>query len=358
MAAQRGLFDPDERYAALSKAGDPLERLAGVIDFELFRPELPAGATLVLLTFASQTMGEMARMLSLMLKHAHQMPVDGAGLIALTDQLGTALGAVIALPTLVMMVAAIAGNLVQHQPVLSLDPVTPKLSKISPIAGFKRLFSATSLVNFAKGLAKRAIVGVAILIALRPEVGRLFDLQMAGPESLMPVARLLSLRVFGASIAALAIVAALYQQHKWFEKQRMSVKELRDEYKQVEGDPAVRAKLSQIRIQRDRKRMMAQIPNATVLITNPTHYAIALEYEPGMTAPVCLAKGSDLVALRSRKVAEESHIPVVENPPLARALHATVEIEDEISVEHYRAVAEIIGFVMRQRSMVGQAVGS
>ncbi|NND48621.1 MAG: flagellar biosynthesis protein FlhB, partial [Rhizobiales bacterium] len=320
-----------------------------------------AGATLVLFTFASQTMGDMARMLGRIFEHAHQMPVNGASLIALTDQLGTALGAAIALPALVMMVAAIAGNLVQHQPVLSLDPMTPKLSKISPIAGFKRLFSTTSLVNFAKGLAKLAIVGTAILIALWPEVGRLFDLQTAGPESLMPVARLLSLRVFGASIAALAIVAALdyaYQRHKWFEKQRMSVKELRDEYKQMEGDPAVRAKLRQIRIERGRKRMMAQIPNATVLITNPTHYAIALKYEPGMAAPVCLAKGTDLVALRIRKVAEESHIPVVENPPLARALHATVEIDDEIPVEHYRAVAEIIGFVMRQRSMVGQAVGS
>jgi flagellar biosynthetic protein FlhB len=320
-----------------------------------------AAATVCLFAFASEAMGEMARTLGRFFEHAHTLPVDGPSLIALTDRLGGALATAVAVPALIIVVAAIAGNLVQHQPVFSFDPLMPKLSKISPVAGFKRLFSVTSLVNFAKGLAKLAIVGVAIVLTLWPERGRLFDLLTAEPASLMPVTRLLALKVFGAAIAALAIVAALdfaYQRHRWYEKQRMSMKELRDEYKQMEGDPAVRAKLRQIRIERGRKRMMAQVPKATVVITNPTHFAVALNYETGMQAPVCVAKGVDLVALRIRRIAEEAGVPIVENPPLARALHASVEIDEEIAVEHYRAVAEIIGYVMRQKTMVGRGANS
>jgi flagellar biosynthetic protein FlhB len=316
-----------------------------------------AAGTLVLFAFASRSMGDMTRTLGFVFEHAHDIPVDGIGLIKLTDRLGIALGAAMVLPAIIMMVAAIAGNLVQHQPVFSFDPLEPKLSKISPIAGFKRLFSTTSLVNFAKGLAKLAIVGTAILVALWPDRGRLFELMTSDPASMMPIVRLLSLKVFGAAIATLAVVAALdyaYQRHRWFEKQRMSIKELRDEYKQMEGDPAVRAKLRQIRVERGRKRMMARVPEATVVITNPVHFAVALKYEPGMNAPVCLAKGADLVALRIRRLAEEARIPIVENAPLARALHRAVEVDDEIPPEHYRAVAEVIGFVMRQRSMVGR----
>jgi flagellar biosynthetic protein FlhB len=139
---------------------------------------------------------------------------------------------------------------------------------------------------------------------------------------------------------------------KWLQKQRMTVKEVRDEYKQMEGDPTVRAKIRQLRIERGRRRMMSAVPQATVIVTNPTHYAIALKYEKGMTAPVCLAKGIDQVALRIREIAAESDVPIVENPPLARALHATVEIDDEIPPEHYKAVAQVIGYVMGLKSKI------
>ena len=315
-----------------------------------------AAATLVLFAFASRAMGDMTALLGSVVERSHAIRVDGVTLVALTDELFLALGAAAAVPALIMIVAAIAGNLVQHQPVLSGESLKPKLNKISPIAGFKRLFSATSLVNFAKGLAKLVIVGAVILAVMWPERGRLFDLQTTDTAALMPVARLLSLKVFGGAIAALAIVAALdfaWQRHRWFEKQRMSIKELRDEYRQIEGDPAVRAKLRQIRIERGRKRMMAQVPKATVVITNPTHYAVALKYESGMNAPVCVAKGVDTVARKIREIAEAAHVPIVENPPLARALHAAVEIDDEIPAEHYRAVAEVIGYVMRLGARVG-----
>jgi len=157
----------------------------------------------------------------------------------------------------------------------------------------------------------------------------------------------------------LSIVAALdfaWQKHTWWEKQRMTIKELRDEYKQMEGDPQVRAKLRQIRVERGKKRMMQNMPRAAVVITNPTHYSVALEYEKGMAAPICVAKGVDAIAFKIRELAEEYDIPIIENPPLARTLHASVEVDDEIPPEHYKAVAEVIGYVMRLRGRVGKTM--
>jgi flagellar biosynthetic protein FlhB len=135
----------------------------------------------------------------------------------------------------------------------------------------------------------------------------------------------------------------------------MSVAELKEEFKQTDGDPAVKGKIRQIRHNRMRKRMMAAVPTASVVITNPTHYAVALRYERGMNAPVCVAKGVDLIARKIREVATEHGIPIVENPALARAVHASVEIDQEIQPEHYKAVAEIIGYVMRlNRAFAGR----
>jgi flagellar biosynthetic protein FlhB len=132
----------------------------------------------------------------------------------------------------------------------------------------------------------------------------------------------------------------------------MSFREMKEEFRQSEGDPAIKNKIRQLRNARARKRMMAAVPKASVVITNPTHFAVALQYERGMTAPVCVAKGADLIARKIREVAEAHDIPIVENPPLARALHGTVEIDQEIPQEHYRAVAEIIGYVMKLRRSV------
>ena len=152
---------------------------------------------------------------------------------------------------------------------------------------------------------------------------------------------------FGRRPPPAAFVAAaadyLFQYRQWYERQKMSVRELKEEFKQSEGDPMIKGKIRQLRMARMRKRMIAQVPKALVVIMNPTHYAVALQYDRGMNAPVCLAKGLDATALKIREVAEEHDIPVVENPPLARALYAVVEIDEEIPAEHYKAVAEIIG---------------
>jgi flagellar biosynthetic protein FlhB len=166
----------------------------------------------------------------------------------------------------------------------------------------------------------------------------------------LPKVQSLTLELLGTVVAILAIVAAadyLFQYRTWYEKQKMSMQEMKEEFKQSEGDPHVKAKIRQLRQSKIKKRMMADVPKASVIITNPTHYSVALRYEQGMGAPVCVAKGMDNIALKIREVAKEHGIPIVENVPLARALHATVEIDEEVPEEHYRAVAEVIGYVMR-----------
>lgn len=311
------------------------------------------GATLVVLIFARNAAAMLAGDLATFLGQAHALPADSAGLRQLFTAVGLGVLAALGLPFLVMMVAGVAGNLLQHRPVLSLQPLAPKLSKISPLAGIKRLVSLTSLVNFAKSVAKLAIVGVVMVIVLWPARDRLDTLVGLDAGALLAATQELAVKMLLGVLAVLSLLAVAdyaHQRTSWWKKLRMTVKELRDEYKQLEGDPQVRAKLRQVRIERGRKRMMANVPRATVVITNPTHYAVALQYEPGMNAPLCLAKGIDAVALRIRTLAEEHGIPIVENPPLARTLHASVEVDEEIPPQHYKAVAEVIGFVMRLRS--------
>jgi flagellar biosynthetic protein FlhB len=147
-------------------------------------------------------------------------------------------------------------------------------------------------------------------------------------------------------LALVAIGDYLFQYRQWFERQKMSLREMKEEFKQSEGDPHIKGRIRQLRVARMKKRMMAAVPKASVIITNPTHYSVALTYERGMSAPICVAKGMDNIALKIREIAREHDIPIVENVPLARALYATVEVDDEIPVEHYHAVAEIIGYVM------------
>jgi flagellar biosynthesis protein FlhB len=160
----------------------------------------------------------------------------------------------------------------------------------------------------------------------------------------------LTMHLLGAVVAMLAVVALadyLFQYRQWYERQKMTLQEMKEEYKQSEGDPHVKGRIRQLRQQRMKKRMMAAVPKASVIITNPTHYSVALTYDRGMAAPVCVAKGVDNIALKIREIAKQHDIPIVENVPLARSLYATVDIDEEIPVDHYHAVAEIIGFVMR-----------
>jgi flagellar biosynthesis protein FlhB len=314
-----------------------------------------AGATLVLITFSGGMGRGVTSILRGLIANSYQIRVDGPALPHLYQMLGRELIAVIAVPFLLLMLAALAGNMIQHRIIWTVETMAPKLSKISPASGFKRLFSTQALANFIKGMVKLLLIGSVLTALMWPERQRLAALVHTNLEAVLPLTLKLALKELGAVVAILAVVAAadyLYQYRQWYERQKMSLRELKEEFRQTEGDPVIRGKMRQVRHTKARRRMMAQVPKAAVVITNPTHYAIALQYERGMEAPICVAKGVDAVALKIREIAEEHRIPLVENPPLARALHATVEIDQAISPEHYKAVAEVIGYVMRLRRAV------
>jgi flagellar biosynthesis protein FlhB len=311
-----------------------------------------AGATLVLSSFSGSIGGGILVPMRNLIANSWMVHVDGPGLLALTQSLEYAMLAALGVPFLMLALAAIAGNLVQHRLVWSGESLKPKFSKLSLGAGAKRVFGKQAAANFAKGFFKVLALGTLMIAVLWPERHRLEAMVQFDPAAVLGVTTTLTLHLMGAVVAALAIVAIadyLFQYRQWFERQKMSLQEIKEEFKQTEGNPQIKARIRQLRQASMKKRMMAAVPKASVVITNPTHYSVALSYERGMSAPVCVAKGVDTIAFKIREVAKAHDIPIVENVPLARALYATVEIDEEIPVEHYHAVAEIIGYVMGLR---------
>lgn len=246
---------------------------------------------------------------------------------------------------------AVLTAFLQGRPTLAWTRVKPKWSKLNPAAGFGRLFGVRALVEFAKTLLKFIAVTLVALYVIWPQAVALDQLIGSGPEAIGLAAGALVLAMVKAVallVGAIALFDFAYQRRAFLSRMRMTLQEVKDEHKQSEGDPKIKAKIRQIAAQRARKRMMAAVPKASVIVTNPTHYSVALRYEHGgMAAPVVVAKGVDAVAMRIREIAKENNVPIVESPPLARALYASVDIDRPIPAEHYKAVAEIIGHVMR-----------
>lgn len=282
--------------------------------------------------------------------HAGDIAVDASTSLGLARAAGLTALAAMAVPALIVMAAAAAGHIGQTGFIVTGEKMKPKLDKISPMAGLKRLFGGQALANFLKGVGKLTIVSAAGAIALWPRADQLVVLPSLDAAALLPFAREVAISLLVAALAAYAVLAGLdyVGQRAAFERRmKMSRQEIRDEHKQTEGDPQVRARLRQVRQERARRRMMAAVPTATVVVANPTHYAVALKYVQGETAaPVCVAKGADAVALKIREVAEAHKVPIVEDPPLARALFTAVEIDRPIPREQYEAVAKIIGYVL------------
>ncbi len=317
-----------------------------------------AAGTLALMVFATPMAANLETTFRGLLANSSRIPAGGPALAHLANALAKDVFAALGIPLLLLALAAIAGGAIQHRIVISVEPLKPRLSKISPAAGVARLFSKQALASFAKGLAKLTLFGAVIAALLWPQRQRLAGLVAVDPVVILPFTRALAMQMLGTVVAILAVIAAadyLFQYRQWYERQKMSLREMKEEFRQTEGDPAVKGKLRQLRQTRMRKRIMAAVPKASVVITNPTHFAVALKYERGMNAPVCVAKGVDLIARRIREIAQAHGIPVIENAPLARVLHGTVEIDQEIPPEHYRAVAEIIGYVMRLRRAVARS---
>lgn len=309
------------------------------------------GVTISLIIFSGGIAKDLKRVMLTFVEQPHAIPLDGQHLqVVLWNTLG-AIGLAL-LPLLaLLMIAGIAGNVIQHKPILSAHKLKPELSKLSLIKGMKRLFSANALFEFAKGILKITIIGVVAAVLIWPELDELPLTITYGIEAILPMLRDLALIMMAGVLSVMTIIAmadVVYQRYKHNQSLRMTKQEVKDENKQSDGDPQVKQRLRAIRMERARQRMMSAVPEADVVVTNPTHFAVALKYDQeAMAAPKLVAKGQDLVAARIREVAEENKVPIVPNPPLARTLYATVELDQEIPVEHYKAVAEIIGYVMR-----------
>ena len=265
----------------------------------------------------------------------------------------------LAAPFVLATLLAGAGSvLLQSGFLLNPAALRPDLRRINPLAGSRRLASPESLVELGKSLAKVAVLGAAVWHVVEGSVKQLaaaplWDLQTLLGRTLGEV-----VRVLAAVLAVQAVIVALdlfWVRLRHARALRMSREDLRQEQRETDGDPRVKGRLKQIRLQRGRKRMLAAVPKATVVLTNPTHYAVALVYDRARNAaPRVVAKGVDEMAARIRALAQESKVPLVANPPLARALYR-VELDTEIPAEHYQAVAEIIAYVWRLRQRVREA---
>ncbi|MCD6034918.1 MAG: flhB [Rickettsiales bacterium] len=312
--------------------------------------------TIALLWIAPYAMRNATLYLSSYIEHSYSIPVDPDSIRPLALYMLVGTGSIIAIPILLTLVAAFAGALMQNGIVTSSEPLIPKLEKISPLKGLKRMFSLKSFIELLKGVVKVTLIGVIAYIAIFPHLGTLEILHTYSMAGLLAFIWELAKRIM-IGVACLMLFVALadfiYQRFEHRKSLRMSKHDLKEEFKQSEGNPEVKAKLRRLRAERAQKRMMAAVPTADVIITNPTHFALALKYDVKvMKAPMCVAKGQDHVALKIREVAKEHKIPIVENPPLARALFESVEIDQEIPVKHYQAVAEIIGYVYKLKGKI------
>lgn len=255
---------------------------------------------------------------------------------------------------LAVVIGGVGGNLAQSGFLFTAEKLKPKWSTLSPMSGFKRIYGPDGIVQFIKTFLKLVAIGAVCWWVLKPHAREFENLAAMSPAMILPFARDLAASLMIAALIFLGFTAGadfIWQKFRFAKRMRMTKEETKEDYKQTEGDPHVKGKLRQIRMQRSRQRMMQAVPKATVVVTNPTHYSVALRYEPdqGDAAPICVAKGVDAVALRIRELAKESGVPVVENVPLARALYAAVEVDEVIPREHFEAAAKVIGFVMQGR---------
>jgi flagellar biosynthetic protein FlhB len=259
---------------------------------------------------------------------------------------------------LAAILAGAAAVLVQTNFLLHLGSLQPKVSRVNPMAGLKRVFGFNGLVEVVKSLGKLGLLSVSTWIAIHGDWPMLTLLPWQDPHGLLAVVAEPVSRLFIAGLCTQGLVAGvdlMWVRFRHARDMRMSKQDIRDELKDTDGNPHIKARIRRIRVMRARRRMMTKVPGATVVVTNPTHYAVALAYErTNSPAPRIVAKGSDSLAARIREVAEANGVPIVANPPLARALYR-LDLDTEIPAEYYKAVAEIIAYVWRLRRS-GQAV--
>ncbi len=253
-----------------------------------------------------------------------------------------------------ILIMGVVANVAQVGFLFTLKPLMPKLEKINPVTGFTRLFSMRSVIETIKNIIKLIIIISVAYITLKKEFGTVLTLSDASVLSIWTYALAASYKVILRIAMAMIIIALLdyaYQRFEHEKQLKMTHQEVKEERKQLEGDPLVKSRIRSLQREMARRRMMEQVPKATVVVTNPTHLAIALRYAPEENdAPVVVAKGKDLIAQRIKKLAKENNVPIVEDKPLARSMYDKVEVGFPIPVEFFTAVAEVMAYVYRLKN--------
>jgi flagellar biosynthesis protein FlhB len=265
-------------------------------------------------------------------------------------------GVIILFPVmLTVVVAAVLGNIMQIGIMFSSESVTPQISKIDPIKGFQRLFSLRSVMELIKSIFKMCIVSVAAYVVVKAEISNMIPLMEQSVWEMMVYFGRICFKILLAATIVLVILAILdylYQRWEYEKSLRMTKQEIKDEYRNTEGDPLIKARIRRLQREIAQKRMMSQVPKADVIITNPTHLAVAIRYDhENMMAPKVVAKGANFIADKIKEVARENDVPIVEDKPLAQVLYKMVDIDHLIPEDLYRAVAEVLAFVYDQKKI-------
>ncbi len=255
----------------------------------------------------------------------------------------------------VIMFFGVSANLLQVGFLFTTKPLMPKLSKINPISGSKKFFSLRSIVDTLKNILKLIVVSSVAYSTIKGEFGNCMrmvnETTFAIAVFIMKLAFKVSLRII-LTLLVIAVVDYIYQRYENEKKLKMSKQDIKEEHKSQDGDPKVKGRIRQLQREMSQRRMMSEVPKATVVVTNPTHLSIAIQYEESMASPIVVAKGTDFLAMKIREIATENDIPLYEDVPLARAMYDQVEPGDEVPVEFYNAVAEVLAFVYRMQGKV------
>lgn len=321
-------------------------------------PEVAAAALLLAAAAALEFGGGAAfeRLAGYMRRGLTEWPGTDLTLPALRELLAGAGSAALAAAAPIVLVGVVVGVAVEVAQVgflFSLHPLQIDFSRVNPLLGFQRLFSRRALREMFKSLLKAALVGGLIYQALRRQAAVVTDLagmDVGAAATLLGGAAVGFLWRVGLALAVLAAADYFFQRKEFEDSLKMSKEEVKQELRESEGDPRVRARIRERQRAIARRRMMQDVPRADVVVTNPTHYAVALRYDAAaMSAPVVLAKGQGWLAQRIKEIAARAGVQIVENPPLAQALYRTVDVGDAIPAELYQAVAEVLAFVYRSR---------
>lgn len=309
------------------------------------------GGTMMLAMLAPWMMRGVTNMSLIFIEQPDSITVEFGAMAPLLSQVLLKVAVIVAPVFGVLMLMALVANVAQSGLIYAPSKIKPDWKKVSPFSGLKRMFSLRSVVEFLKGIFKLSVVTMVAYGMAIPFVDDIAVMPDYSIAAMLDKLHVVVISITTGAVIVMTVVATLdflYQKFEFTKSMRMSRQEIKDEYKDTEGDPHVKARIRKLRTERAQQRMMANVPEADVVVTNPTHYAVALSYKmDDMQAPRLVAKGVDSLAFRIREVAEEHDVPVVENPPLARALYAAVELDEEIPVEHYQAVAEVIGYIMK-----------